>query len=147
MKSSFAKTFLIFLVFESLVGVAAGQRPLPNPVLVFIGQEPYETGGKQFIQYKYEVQNRADFPDELFAASPQLPPCGLNKNASRTWVDIYDSSGKRLYGFCAFSKHDDLSLIWFPLESGVVPPSWVYIELNDRQTNTKWKSNPAETVL
>jgi len=28
----------------------------------------------------------------------------------------------------------------------VVPPSWVYIELNDRQTNTKYKSNLAETT-
>jgi len=26
-----------------------------------------------------------------------------------------------------------------------VPPSYVYIEMNDRQTNTKYKSNLADT--
>jgi hypothetical protein len=33
------------------------------------------------------------------------------------------------------------------LEEGVIPPSYVYIELNDRQTNTKYKSNLADTTL
>jgi hypothetical protein len=83
----------------------------------------------------------------MFAAAPSLPPCGKNANSSRTWVDIYDQSGKRLYGFCALGKSSDLNQLWFGLEEGVVPPSWVYIELNDRSTNTKYKSNLAETSL
>jgi len=33
------------------------------------------------------------------------------------------------------------------MEDGVVPPSYVYIEMNDRQTNTKYKSNLADTTL
>ena len=82
----------------------------------------------------------------MFAASPNLPPCGNNTKASRTWVDIYDQRGKRLYGFCALGKPSDLNQIWFALESGVVPPSWVYIEMTDRATNTKYKSNLAETT-
>jgi hypothetical protein len=28
-----------------------------------------------------------------------------------------------------------------------VPPSWVYIEMKDRKTNTKYKSNLAETTM
>ena len=32
-----------------------------------------------------------------------------------------------------------------PLKRTTIPPSWVYIELNDRQTNTKYKSNLADT--
>jgi hypothetical protein len=75
-----------------------------------------------------------------------LPPCGKNTKAARTWVDFYDQSGKRLNGFCALSKPADLSGIWFAVEVGTTPPSWVYIELNDRQTNTKYKSNLADTV-
>jgi hypothetical protein len=120
--------------------------PLPNPVLYLMGTEAYQTGGKQFIRYNYDVFNKADYPAALFAATPALPPCGANTKASRTWVDFFDSRGKRLNGFCALGKPDDLTGIWFALEEGVVPPSYVYIELNDRQTNTKYKSNLADTT-
>jgi hypothetical protein len=62
-------------------------------------------------------------------------------------VDIYDMRGRRLNGFCAISKPADLNLIWFELEEDAVPPSYIYIEINDRQTNTKYKSNLADTTL
>ena len=76
-----------------------------------------------------------------------MPPCGTNTKSARTWVDIYDQSGKRLYGFCALTKNDDLGKLWFALERNALPPSWIYIELNDRKTNTKYKSNLADTTL
>jgi hypothetical protein len=82
----------------------------------------------------------------MFAASPNLPPCGRNANASRTWIDFFYQSGKRLYGFCALAKPADLNGIYFAIEDSVVPPSWVYIEMTDRQTNTRYKSNLAETT-
>jgi hypothetical protein len=82
----------------------------------------------------------------MFAAAPALPPCGNNTKSSRTWVDIFDSRGKRLYGFCALGKPADLGTIWFALEEGVIPPSYIYIEIIDRQTNTKYKSNLADTT-
>jgi hypothetical protein len=110
-------------------------------------QEFYTTGGKNFVRYRYDVFNKTDYPAELFAAAPALPPCGLNTKASRTWVDFFDQSGKRLYGFCALGKPADLGQIWFAQEEGVLPPSWVYIEMTDRQTNIKYKSNLAETTL
>ena len=123
------------------------QRPaLPNPVLYFQGYEVFQNSGKEWIRYRYGVDNSASYPDSLFTASPALPPCGANTKASRTWVDIYDQGGKRLNGFCAFGKASDLNSIWFAMESSVVPPSWVYVELNDRSTNTKYKSNLAETT-
>jgi hypothetical protein len=125
---------------------ACGPSTPPNPVLYLIGTEAYSTGGRDFIRYKYDVHNKDQYPAEMFAAAPTLPPCGLNTNASRTWVDFYDKSGNRIYGFCALGSPNDLGKIWFALEEGVVPPSWVYIELNDRQTNTKYKSNLAETT-
>ena len=126
---------------------AAAAAPPPNPILVFLGQEVYETGGKQWLRYRYSVMNLSEYPNEMFAAAPELPPCGQNTSASRTWVDFYDQSGKRLYGFCALGSRDNLSQIWFALELDVLPPSWVYVELNDRKTNTKYKSNLAETTL
>jgi hypothetical protein len=136
----------LFLMSLAPVGVATAQRTLPNPVLFITGIEYYETGGKQLTRYKYSVDNRMDYPNEMFAAAPDLPPCGANTKASRTWVDIYDQSGKRLQGFCAFGKPDDLGKIWFALERDVVPPSWIYVEMSDRKTATKYKSNLAETV-
>lgn len=141
------------LLFPVLLGVmlatqgVASAPPLPNPVLYLMGTEVYQAGGKNFIRYKYDVDNKASYPADLFAAAPALPPCGANTNSSRTWVDIFDSRGKRLYGFCAFKSPGDLNQIWFGLEEGVVPPSYIYIELNDRQTNTKYKSNLADTTL
>jgi len=127
---------------------AARSNPiLPNPVLYLTGTEPYSAGGKNFIRYRYDIFNKDSYPAELFAAAPALPPCGTNTNSSRTWVDIYDQRGKRLYGFCALGKPQDLGSIWFAMGVDELAPSWIYIEMNDRQTNTKYKSNLAETTL
>jgi len=135
------------LFFVSFVTAGSQTAPaLPNPVLYFTGFEPFQTGGKQFIRYRYDVFNKSSYPANFFAASPQLPPCGKNTKAARTWVDFYEQSGKRLNGFCALSKLADLDGIWFAVEEGTIPPSWVYIELTDRQTNTKYKSNLADTT-
>lgn len=137
-------SLLVILVVSAVPSNA--QKLLPNPVLVFIGSEGYTANGKDWTRYKLAVDNFEAYPNTLFAAAPALPPCGANTKSSRSWVDIYDSRGKRLYGFCALGKASDLNTIWFSLEREEVPPSWVYIEINDRETNTKYKSNLAETV-
>jgi len=136
----------LVLMGLSTGGASTAEPPLPNPVLVFVGPEFYEANGKQWARYRYEVVNRADYPNELFAAAPDLPPCGNNTQAARTWVDLYEQNGKRLYGFCALGSNDDLGKIWFALESDVVPPSWIYVEMTDRKTNSKYKSYLAETT-
>jgi len=136
----------LLLVFAFANQKVASAPILPNPILYLTGTEAYQAGGKQYIRYKFDVFNKSEYPAAMFAAAPSLPPCGANTKASRTWVDFFDQSGKRLYGFCALGKPADLNQIWFGLEQGVVPPSWVYIELNDRQTSTKYKSNLAETT-
>jgi hypothetical protein len=120
---------------------------LPNPILYLLGQEPFSAGGKNWIRCRYDVLNKASYPAEMFAPAPSLPPCGLNTNSSRTWVDFFKHDGTRIYGFCALGKPEDLGKIWFAFEEGTIPPSYVYIELNDRQTNTKYKSNLADTTL
>jgi hypothetical protein len=139
-------SLMLVMIVGSKTSQATPTPVLPNPVLYLTGLEYYTAGGKDWIRYQYDVLNKDSYPTELFAAAPALPPCGLNTKASRTWVDFFNQQGKRLYGFCALGKPADLSKIWFALEDGVVPPSWVYIEMNDRQTNTKYKSNLAETT-
>jgi len=137
--------FAMSLVLVSTTGLAA--PPIPNPVLVFTGSQYYQAGGKHLVRYTFDVFNKADFPAEMFTAAPKLPPCGSNTKASRTWVDIYDQNGKRLNGFCAIAKPDNLNQLWFALEEDQLPPSWIYIEMTDRQTETKYKSNLAETSM
>ena len=135
----------LILVFATHGSAAA--PVLQNPVLYFLGAEFAQINGKQITRYRFDVLNKDQFPNELFAQSPDLPACGANTKAARTWVDIYDQSGKRLNGFCALGKSADLDGIWFALDTDIIPPSYIYIELNDRKTNTKYKSNLSDTML
>ena len=137
----------VTLILVLAVQGVASAPVIPNPVLYFLGPEYVEIGGKQMIRYYYDVENKSLYPDNMFAPAPELPPCGTNTKSSRTWVDVYEQTGKRIYGFCAFSKSADLGKIWFALEADKVPPSYIYIELNYRKTNTKYKSNLADTTL
>jgi hypothetical protein len=142
-----AATLLLAAMASSNASHAVAPLVLPNPVLALSGApEPFTTGGKNFLRYTYYVDNSTAYPDAMFAPAPALPPCGANTRAARTWVDFFDQRGKRLNGFCALGKAANLNKIWFALEENEVPPSWVYIELNDRETNTKYKSNLAETT-
>lgn len=146
---SWTKSLLLMLILISLVlatRTGASAPEIPNPVLFLTVTEAFQQGGKEFIRYRYDVFNKELYPGEMFASAPKLPPCGTNTKASRTWVDIYSQAGKRLNSFCALKKPADLSQLWFALEAGVVPPSYVYVELNDRQTNRRYKSNLAETT-
>ena len=146
LKNSMLSAFSCLVILVSQT-VASSPLPLPNPILVFVGAENVEVGGKQQMRYYYNVSNKEAYPNELFAAAPALPPCGSNKNSSRTWVDIYTHNEKRLNGFCASGNRQNLNRLWFGLDSTEVPPSWIYIEMTDRQPNTKYQSNLAETTL
>jgi hypothetical protein len=137
-------------VLVTLAGSASGQGPatLPNPILYLIGTEQYTVNNTSFIRYRYDVFNKDQYPADMFAAAPSLPACGLNANSSRTWVDFFNGrTSQRIYGFCALGNPNNLGSIWFAMPEGTVPPSYVYIELNDRQTNTRYRSNLADTVM
>lgn len=147
-----ASVFLLILAMlmmanqAALSATVASQSMLPNPVTILLAPAFYEQDGKQWKRYNLMVFNYEVYPNEMFAAAPNLPPCGQNTKASRTWVEIMDQSGKRLYGFCALGTNTDLTKLWFALEADIIPPSWVYVVLNDRQTGKTYKSNLVETV-
>lgn len=149
MKRFTRKPILLAVVFAVVLATQSSSAapPLPNPILFITSQEYVTVSGKQVVRYHYDVFNKDAYPAEMFAAAPNLPPCGSNTNASRTWVDFYDQRGKKLNGFCALGKPSDLGKIWVAFEADAIPPSWIYIEMTDRQTNTKYKSNLAETIL
>jgi hypothetical protein len=135
------------LALPMLLPVASAMAAMPTPVLYLTGVEYYSAAGGNFVRYRYDVLNKTDFSADLFTPAPGLPPCGLNANSSRAWVDFFDQRGKRLYGFCALGSPSNLGSIWFATPEGTVPPSYIYIEINDRQTNTKVRSNLADTSM
>ena len=149
MKKFARKPLLVAVVFAVVLVTQSSSAapPIPNPILFIVSQEFATVSGKQIVRYNYDVFNKDAYPAEMFAAAPSLPACGANRNASRTWVDFYDQQGKKLNGFCALGKPSDLGKIWVSFEVDTIPPSWIYIEMTDRQTNTKYKSNLAETIL
>lgn len=114
---------------------------LPSPVLTLVGKEDYTTSSGEFTRYKLSVTNWNAYPSELFQSAPDLPPCGLNAESSRTWVDIYDQKKIRLYGFCALGTASDLQSLWFAVKKGETPPQGVYIVMKDRRCNQDYTSN------
>jgi hypothetical protein len=111
---------------------------VPTPNIAFTGIEEGETD-----RFQLTVTNRAEFPNALFVASPELPPCGLNTSASRTWVDIFRDANTTLYGFCALSSSALLNDLWFAAPEGATPAS-VYVTLTDRKSNQVYTSNTVE---
>lgn len=139
-----AALFAAIFAFTASLGSADAQ---PNPVLYLTSTEPYSVNGQNFIRYRYDVFNKDAYPAAMFAPAPALPPCGNNTNSARSWVDFFTSRGQRLYGFCALRSPNDMGQLWFALPEGQIPPSYVYIEITDRQTNTRYRSNLADTVM
>ena len=140
-----AKLLAVAAAFAAGPGSSQAQ---PNPVLYLTSTEPYSVNGQNFIRYNYDVFNKDAYPVAMFAAAPGLPPCGNNTNSSRSWVDFFENrTNRRIYGFCALGSPANLGRIWFALPEGQLPPSYVYIEITDRQTNTKYRSNLADTVM
>lgn len=143
------KTAIKLFAGATAFAVAAGSaQAQPNPVLYLTGTEAYTVNGQNFTRYRYDVFNKDQYPAAMFAAAPGLPPCGNNTNASRSWVDFFEHrTNRRIYGFCALGSPANLGTIWFALPEGQLPPSYVYIEITDRQTNTKYRSNLADTAM
>jgi hypothetical protein len=142
------RAYLAAALVALTMGATPAQAVPPNPILYLLGNEYYTVNGQAFVRYRYDVFNKDQYPAELFAPAPALPPCGNNHNSSRTWVDFFNPrTNQRIYGFCALGSPNDLGQIWFALPEGQVPPSYVYIKITDRQTNTTYQSNLADTTL
>ena len=123
------------------VELEVGEIPLPR--MVFIGSEQVEVRGNQFIRYYFSIENWAEYPAILFESAPDLPPCGLNTEASRTWVNFYDAENdKRISGNCGVSSPETLaSFRGFGVMLGLTPPEVIYVELEDRREDKKYRSN------
>jgi hypothetical protein len=112
-----------------------GCFPLPSPSLAIAGVSPEG-------DFRLAIQNAEAYPDFLFVASPELPPCGSNTHASRTWVDVTDADGSRLYGYCAIPSSADLRSTML-LPHGLAPSAVtaIRVRIYDRQCGTSATSN------
>ncbi len=130
---------LLSKVIYGGIGHAMGERPLP--LVVFNNSESYTENGRTFTRYNLSVENRSEYPSELFKSAPNLPPCGLETNSSRTWVNVYNAKTKQYIDrFCTPSPRL-LDSIRIDVEQGQTSPEVVYISLEDRQTNKTYRSN------
>jgi hypothetical protein len=110
-------------------------RDLPAPSLTYLLSKP----SGALTEYDLSVTNYSFFPDELFVATPDYPPCGLNSTPSRSWVDIFQD-GNHVYGFCALGTAEDLTRLWFATSGP--PPSTAHITIHDRACDITYTSNP-----
>jgi hypothetical protein len=132
------RTWTLFGDPSLKVGLSCFSK-LPNPVLVS-GKQVQSMG--KFTRFSLMVKNWRSYPNQLFDSAPYLDACGLNKNASRTWVDIHDGfSKKKIYGFCALNSNDDLMKLWFSVPRFGYTPKTVYVVIHDRHCGVKYVSN------
>ncbi len=114
---------------------------MQNPIIGLTKKETFTIRGKNFHRIHISIQNWNAYSDALFRASSGLPPCGKNINASRTWLEIFDNKGKRLYGYCAFNTNKSLQNFSFAVPSSKPIPATCYVVLWDRKVNKKYTSN------
>lgn len=115
---------------------------LPAPQPRITGLQQAQNGlGNPYTYYFLEVVNRSSFPEALFKPAPDLPPCGLNTNSSRTWVNILDEKNSHLNGFCGLQSSEELANLWFAVLSNQPIPTRVYITLEDRQCGLTYQSD------
>jgi hypothetical protein len=131
-----------------VAGAALAQgSDTPNPVLIWKSASP-TTGsdGQSYIGITLGISNYAKYGSEMFAVAPQLPPCGSNKNASRSWLNVYDAgTGKQIYAYCAVNGSSMLRTFSFNLKRENVPQG-IYVVLDDRASNKTYKSNCVGTL-
>ena len=131
----------IFLLTVSAV-LAVGQD-MPKPDLRFVRVTDVKVNGKPFRMYEIEIVNRAEFVNELFVPAPDLPPCGYNASASRTWIDIHTKKG-RIYGFCAINSNDELSSLKFNIPANANQPTKLFVDFRDRREDKVVRSNTVD---
>lgn len=111
-----------------------------TPVVVAGPPQAANRGGAQFREIAISVTNWASLPDGLFAPAPDLPPCGANASASRTWVDLFDAdTGRRLYGYCALGSASALGgPLYLTVTDGADVPRRIRVDIRDRATGTTY---------
>jgi hypothetical protein len=105
---------------------------------------PYDSDTKR---YTLTITNWYDIPPELFVPSPELPACGLNDQASRTYISFYGSKGALYFTGCTardgtsseFLKNLTVNID----DDDVQSDPYIYLQLHDRACDQYINSNYA----
>jgi hypothetical protein len=132
------------LPFQTIVEPGEGPGvQLPRPIVRLLGSETDVDGpGNNIRRYLLSVDNWTEYPEDLWLPAPDLEPCGLTADASRTWVTIRGPQSEHIYGFCRITSSDALTRIWFAIPLDAAPPAFVTVELWDRQSDVRVHSEP-----
>lgn len=117
----------------------------PPPIVRLLEVVRESVNGLNIDRYFIEVANRQAYPVALFASSPNLPPCGLNPMASRTWVTVQGlADGAVIYtqGFCDLRDPANLTGIWFAVPVGSPAVTHAQVVMEDRACGTTYRSVP-----
>lgn len=109
---------------------------LPDPVLLFEGRS---IAGDFQLRWDFAIENWQEFPPELFLSAPELPPCGRNEGAPRSFIRFVTSEGEVLAEKCTVTSPDQLQDIGFIAD--LTRPTRIYFELYDRQCDVVYRSN------
>lgn len=120
---------------------------LPKPVISYIESESVtDTNGKKVTRHYFSIDNWEDYSTSLFTSAPDLPACGENTNATRTWVSIYDQNGTYIYNYCVLGKPEYLSRLWFPVVEGEPVPDSFSVVIEDRRCKKTSRSDNQELL-
>lgn len=121
-------------------------RPLPSPKIDLLGIDPNSTGsdGQTYTAISIKVPNWKSYNATLFERSPDLPPCGGNNLAARTWLTFHGSAAsqmtKPIYAFCAIGGPDEMQKLTFNVKKEEMPDILILV-MEDRRGGKKYTSN------
>jgi len=126
------------------------------PKLIFkSSQSVASRNGKSLTSVVLSITNWADFPPELFASAPNLPPdpCGpgwdypKESHDRRALLTVYSRDKKQIYVCHPYPSPKSLGFIRFYIEQGKLMPSGFLVVLKDRLKGTAYESNPVASSI
>lgn len=76
MKIGKQTALILVAAFSLLSAIGVLAQEIPKAQIALVHSEEVVNGGFRMRAYEIEVVNRAEFSNELFTSSPDLPPCG-----------------------------------------------------------------------
>jgi len=119
---------------------------LPKLRLFVTDMIPFEFEGQVYHRYHTAVTNWELVPDAMFEPAPDLAPCGLNTESSRTWVRLEDGNGAVLNNYCSIDFAEELNGLTFTLAESEPVPETVRMVLDDRRCGILYESILVDTT-